>query len=83
MFDKIKSLADSLQIDYAGVADLKPARDFILKFGGERAAKYPFCVSLGIALPNAIVDSLPERERYAVKVNYRTHAYDFINHRLN
>lgn len=83
MFEKIKSLTDSLQIDYTGVADLAPAREFILRFGGGRAANYPYCVSLGIALPNAIVNALPDREEYAVRVNYRTHAYEYVNRRLD
>jgi epoxyqueuosine reductase len=83
MYEKIKSLAESLQIDYTGAASLASAREFILRFGGERAAKYPYCLSLGIALPNAIVDALPEREEYAVRLDYRTHAYEFINRRLD
>ncbi len=83
LFNKIKKLTEDLQIDYTGVADLTIARDFILTHGGERVARYPFCVSLGIALPNSIVDMLPEREEYSVRMSYSMHAYKFINRRLD
>lgn len=70
-------------VDFFGVADLAQATDFILRQGGDFIARFPFCISIGIALPQAIVDLLPRRNERAVQVSYRHHAYDVINDRLN
>lgn len=83
MYEQIKRLAEELQIQYTGVADLSTARQFIAEQGGEYAAKFPHCVSLGIVIPHAIADMLPQREQRAVQVTYRTHAYDVLNRRLD
>lgn len=69
--------------DYCGVADLAPARKAVLEQGGAAVAAFPRAVALGVALPNAVVDQLPRRHERAVAVNYRTHAYDVINARLD
>ena len=69
--------------DFLGVADLATAQDFIAEQGGESVAGYPKAISIGIALPRAVVDQLPNRAEQAVAVNYRSHAYDIINQRLN
>jgi len=69
--------------DFLGVADLAPAQEFIVEQGGDAVAGYPKAISIGIALPGAIVDQLPNRAQQVVAVNYRSHAYDIINQRLN
>jgi epoxyqueuosine reductase len=69
--------------DFFGVADLSPAHDAILAQGGPVIAAYPRAVSLGIGLLHAIVDQLPRRAERAVAANYRYHAYDLINQRLD
>ncbi len=71
------------RVDYLGVAALSAARDFIRDQGGDDIACLPTAVSVGIALPNAIVDLLPRRQERAVQVGYRTHAYEVINQRLD
>jgi epoxyqueuosine reductase len=83
MYEKIKRLANQLQVQHTGVADLSLAKEAVREQGGEFAAKFPYCVSLGIVLPHAIVDMLPQREQRAVQISYRSHAYDVINDRLN
>jgi epoxyqueuosine reductase len=80
-FLKETSLQES--VDYFGVADLSCATDFMLGQGGEIVQGYPYCVSLGIVLPNAVVDALPKRSDYAVRLNYQHHAVDIINLRLD
>ncbi len=70
-------------VDYTGVAPLSSARDFVRDLGGDFIAELPTCVSVGIALPNAIVDLLPRRKERAVQVSYRHHAYDVVNQRLD
>ena len=46
-------------------------------------AQYPTAISIGIGLPHAIVDRLPQRKERAVAVSYRHHSYDVINARLD
>jgi len=80
---QIRDSAKRLGADYFGVADLSPAHSFILAQGGPSVAQYERAVSLGIALPHSIVDRLPQRTQRAVAVEYRAHAYDVINQRLD
>jgi epoxyqueuosine reductase len=70
-------------IDYVGVADLAAATDFIRNQAGGLLPQLPAAVSIGIALPDAVVDMLPHRDQNAVRVSYRTHAYDTVNRRLD
>ena len=69
-------------VDLWGVADLGPAAQFIVEQGGEAVAGYPRAFVMGIALPHAVVDQLPRRQDWAVKVAYR-HQYDTVNRRLD
>lgn len=80
---QIRNSAKSWGADYFGVADLSPANSFILAQGGPSIAKYQRAISLGIALPHSIVDRLPQRTEREVAVNYRGHAYNVINQRLD
>jgi epoxyqueuosine reductase QueG len=70
-------------VDFLGIADLTVAHDFILDQGGEAVAAYPRAVSMGISLPDTIVDLLPQRHERAVAIDYRHHAYDVVNTRLD
>ena len=81
--NQIESLAKALGADFFGVADLSPAHDAILEQGGPVIAEYPRDVSIGIALFDAIVDRLPQRDEYSIAVDYRHHCYDVINQRLD
>ncbi|MFA5027285.1 MAG: 4Fe-4S double cluster binding domain-containing protein [Candidatus Methylomirabilota bacterium] len=75
--------ARELGADFFGVADLEPARPAILEQGGPAVAAFPRAVSVGIALPHAIVDQLPRRSERAVAMSYRHQAYDVVNQRLD
>ncbi len=81
--ERLKSLAESLQADYMGVADLAPAAAFLNKQGGEIASGYPRAVSIGIALPSDVVDMIARREEKAARALYRQQAYDVINDRID
>jgi epoxyqueuosine reductase len=72
-------LAQSLGADYYGVADLAPARRFIRDRGGERIARYPRAVVMGIVLLDTLVNLLPERDDPAAAILYRHHSYDVVN----
>jgi epoxyqueuosine reductase QueG len=81
--DGIREVAKDLGADFYGVADLAPAHDLILWQGGERLAKYPKAISIGVALLSTIVDGLPERSDRVVAMEYRHHAYDVVNDLLD
>jgi len=83
LWKDISNLADSAGIDFIGVADLSPALPFIREQGGDVVDGFPLAVSIGIRLPDPIVDMLPKRFDRAVAVNYRNHAYTTINYRLD
>jgi epoxyqueuosine reductase len=83
ILNDLQSIASSRRLDYLGVASLAPARGFIADQGGDVVAGFPYAVSLGIALPNDIVDLLPRRAERAVQTACRSQAYDVINDRLN
>ena len=80
---QIERLAKQNGIKYFGVADLSLAADEIKRQGGTEIGKYPYAISLGIALLNNVVDQLPQRPKREVVVNYRHHAYDVVNQRLD
>ena len=79
---KIRIMAEHEGADFFGVADLSHASEAITDQGGPLCAQYPKAVSIGIKLPQTIVDELPNRDNQAVAVNYR-HAYDITNLRLD
>jgi len=79
---EIRDLAVSLGADYFGVADLTPARGFIHAQGGERAARYPRSVVMGIRLQDSLVDMLPDRDREGA-ILYRHNSYDVVNANLD
>lgn len=83
LWKEISKLADSAGIDFIGVADLSPALPFIREMGGDVVDGFPLAVSIGIRLPDPVVDMLPKRFDRAVAVNYRNHAYVTINYRLD
>jgi len=81
--EQIKEMALHNGVTYFGVADLSNAKEAILNQGGSEIAGFSHCISLGISLINHIVDQLPRRSEQSVAMNYRHHAYDIINQRLD
>ena len=79
----IRKLVLEGTVDYAAAASLASARSFVAQQGGSFLADFPVAVSLGIVLPNDVVDLLPRRNERAVQVSYRTHAYGIVNQRLD
>lgn len=78
----IKIMAEHEGTDFFGVADLSAVKDKVIEQGSSFVADYPKAISIGIRLPDSIVDALPKRDNPAVAVNYR-HAYDITNLRLD
>lgn len=79
---RIRSLARSLGADYYGVADLGPARDFILRQGGERIARYPLAISLGMRILDDLVDLVPDGDAEGAVI-YRHNGYEILNQMLD
>jgi epoxyqueuosine reductase QueG len=80
---RLREQAFGLGADFFGVADLSPAREFIEQWGGEMVAQFPRAISVGVAMPLAIVDQLPRHTERAVALAYRSHSYDILNDRLD
>jgi epoxyqueuosine reductase len=80
---RLRKLAEESGADFFGVADLSLAKDFIISQGGLDVGGYPKAISIGIALLNPIVDQLPNRAQTATAIEYRHHAYDVVNERLD
>lgn len=79
---RIKIMAEHEGADFFGVADLSTVKDKVIEQGSSFVADYPKAISIGIRLPDSIVDALPNRDNPAVAVNYR-HTYDITNLRLD
>jgi epoxyqueuosine reductase QueG len=80
---QLKKLAIGMGSDFFGIADLSTAQEAIANLWQEAAAQFPRAISFGIALSHAIVDQQPNRFSSMVAMNYKHHAYDIINQRLD
>jgi epoxyqueuosine reductase len=80
---KIERMLKSYFVDYIGFADLKSYQEELAFFGGEMVRGYDCGISIGIAIPDSIVDHLPHRSDANVSCEYRVHGYEVLNQRLN
>jgi epoxyqueuosine reductase len=80
---ELHDMAMSMGADLYGIADLRPYKMAIVKQGGELVSGYPFAISVGVRLLDTIVDLIPNRSERAVRVSYRSHAYDVVNSLLD
>ena len=83
MSEELFARARELGATFVGVADLTPALEEVRRQGGTLVSDYQRAVSVGIALPSAIVDYLESQHDPLVMLNYRQHGYDVINARLD
>lgn len=81
--EELQKLAESHMITYFGAADLTKVDHSAIDQADTGMDSYPYCISMGIALPYEIVDRLPYRENYNDTFNYKLLAYDVINQRLD
>jgi epoxyqueuosine reductase len=79
----LPALARSLGADYYGVADLTGAEEFIRAQGGDRIARYPRAVVMGMGLLDELVDMLDDRKDRSGAALYRHHSYDVVNTALD
>lgn len=83
LFGKIKELGDIHGIDFIGVAGISGIQNEIRKTGGFLTSDYPRALSIGIVMQKSIVNLLNDRDTYENVLQYKTHAYDVINIRLD
>jgi epoxyqueuosine reductase len=80
---KIKSILQPHYVDYIGFADVTAYQNELVAFGGNIVRGYLNGISLGLAIPDSIVDFLPERADVNVSCEYRVQGYTVLNERLN
>ncbi|MFY9799945.1 MAG: 4Fe-4S double cluster binding domain-containing protein [Methanoregula sp.] len=79
---QLRTLALSSGADYFGVADLTSAHDAILAQGGERVARYPIAIAIGIGLQDSLVNLLQDKDPEGAIV-YKHNSYDVVNQMLD
>ena len=80
---ELREVAISLGASFFGVADLIPASAEIHQQGGASVSQFSTAISIGVALPMAIVDCIGNQDDRVAFMSYRHHAYDVINPRLD
>jgi epoxyqueuosine reductase len=80
---KITGILKSYYVDYIGFADLRRYKNELTRFGGEIVRGYDNGVSIGIVIPDSIVDFLPGRSDPNISCEYNTHGYEVLSQRLN
>lgn len=70
---RLEALAKTRGARFFGIADLAPAREEVLRLGGEEVAAFPRAISIGVALSHRIVDQLPDASIPEVAARYRRH----------
>lgn len=83
MLEKIRQLGELNGIDFIGVAPIGKFKKEVESRGGLLVGDFPRALSIGIVLPNSIVDLLGDRNVYENVLQYKVHAKDLINHRLD
>ncbi|MEN6567946.1 MAG: 4Fe-4S double cluster binding domain-containing protein [Veillonellales bacterium] len=83
IWKKINDLGDFYAIDYIGVAALTNYHAELQAIGGSLTDRFPRALSIGIILPQTIVELLADRNSYENTLQYETHAYQVINQRLD
>lgn len=83
LLKKIKELGDFHGIDFIGVAGITQVQNEIKEISGSLIYGFPRAISIGIVLPQSIVDLLEDRDIYENVLQNKIHAYDVINNRLD
>jgi epoxyqueuosine reductase len=79
---ELRGLMEVLGLDLLGVADLRPASEYIRTHFGEHLASYPLGVSIGMRLMDAVVDELQLHEEPWAIYSYRG-LYNSVNQNLD
>jgi epoxyqueuosine reductase QueG len=80
---QIRKILKTQYVDYIGFADIRSYKKELMKHGGYIVENYDSAISIGIVIPNSIVNFLPNRSDDNVSCEYKTHGYDVLNQRLD
>jgi epoxyqueuosine reductase len=80
---QILKTLEPFYVDYTGFADLTNYQEELFSFGGNIVKGYKSGISIGIDIPDSIVDHLQERDDINIACEYRLHGYEILNARLN
>jgi len=69
--------------EFFGVADLRPAMDFVVAQGGEFLRRFPLALSIGVPVARGMVEPLADRANDAAARTYHYFIYEVVNRRLN
>lgn len=83
LLQKIHQIGDAHAIDFIGVAGISKFKNEIESLGGLIVGDFPRALSIGIILQKSIVNLLEDRNVYENVLQYKIHAYDIINNRLD
>lgn len=83
LLKRIEELGDIHGIDFIGVAGISQVQKEIKKISGSSICDFPRALSIGIVLPKSIIELLSDRNKYENVLQYKIHAYDVINNRLD
>lgn len=81
--EDLKRQAESLGATYFGVANLELAREEVLRQGGSFLAQFPYAISVGVALSDAIVDELHQHQNPHIARIYRYHTSSAVSPQLD
>ncbi len=80
---KITQILKPHCVDFIGFADLNSYQKELLLFGGDIVRGYKNGISIGLVIPDSIVNHLPGRSDANISCEYRIHGYEVLNQRLN
>ena len=76
--EDIKIYALENNIPLLGFSDLAPAMDYLCTTGGEEMKQYPYCITLGMVLPQPIMKNIKEEYDHMAVLQY-LYAYQAAN----
>ena len=68
--------------DFCGIANIEPSHSVILELGSKSRTRLLRAVSIGIRLPDSVIDQLHRRSSTRIAIRYR-HIYDETNAELD
>lgn len=81
--EELKRQAEGLGATYFGIANLELAQEEVLRQGGSFLAQFPYAVSVGVALSDAIVDELHQHQNSHIGRIYFYHTYNAMAGQLD
>ena len=81
---KLEKDARAMGAAYFGIADLHLCYNGVITpYEQELTSKFPFAISVGVPLSNALVDSIAGQSDPFALQNYRYYCFEMLNHLLN